>query len=108
MSTSIRRALGPAIQGERMEPYEESWDDFDGVDLSLGGYTGSASWRVNGGTVVTRALTIAGQRTTLAWLASDYAETGLLEGELSITDGGTNGPWKRGFARVILPARGTV
>lgn len=108
MSTSTFTALGPAIQGERMEPWIASWDDYDGLDLSLGGFTGSASWRVNGGDLVTRTLIVGASTTTLTWETSDYATAGLMAGELAVTNSSTLGPWKRAFQRVILPARGAV
>lgn len=98
-------ALEPCWQGECPEPWVVSWDDAAGVDLVLAGFTGTASWRVNGGAQVTRALVVSESTTAVTWQASDHLVPGVLAGEVSISDG-FSGPYKHGFQRVVRPARG--
>lgn len=98
--------LEPVIQGEAIESWVLTWDDADGVDFALGGFTGTASWRVNGGTTVTRAVTVGPSTTTLTWTSADHAVAGVLTGEVQVTAGAV-GPYMHGFQRVILPRRGS-
>lgn len=106
--TSTFSALHPTVQGETPEPWVEAWDDADGTNLPLAGFTGQAKWKVDGGAQVVRALSVdtAASTTTLTWAAGDHTTAGLMAGELIVTDG-TN-TYKRTFQRVILPARGGV
>jgi hypothetical protein len=99
-------SLGPVVEDEIPEPWEEAWDDYDGINLPMTGYTGTVSFRLNGGTATSRAVDVNSttSTTTVTWISGDHADAGLMAGEVTITDG-TN-TFKRAFQRVILPARG--
>lgn len=106
MSISLTTHLGAVIAGECPEPYEESWDTFDAVNLPMTGFTCQAKWKVDGGAQVVRAGSVnaATSTTTIVWQASDHAAAGLMAGEVIVTDGTST--YKRGFARVVLSPRG--
>jgi hypothetical protein len=105
---STYTSLEARTVGEIPVPYREAWDDGDGVNLSLTGFTCTAKWRVNGGTQVTRSGSVdtATSTTTIVWQSGDLSEAGLMAGEVIVTDGTYT--HKRPFQRVILPARGGV
>jgi hypothetical protein len=94
--------------GEIPVPYQEAWDDDDGANLSLVGFTCTANWKVNGGTQVVRSGSVdtATSTTTIVWEDGDLDESGIMAGEVIVTDGTYT--HKRTFQRVILPARGGV
>lgn len=106
MTTSTFTPLGAVVEGEVPEPWVESWDDNDGTNLPLSGFAATVKFKVNGGTQTSRAADVnsAVSTTTVTWAAGDHATSGLMAGEVVVTDG-TN-TYKRSFQRVILPARG--
>lgn len=108
MTTTTFTTLGFAVAGETPEPWVEAWDDADGANLPLTGFTGTARWKVDGGAQVTRSVTVdtTASTTTLVWQAADHAAAGLMAGEVAVTDGANT--YKRSFQRVILPARGGI
>ena len=102
--TSNYDRLRPATVGDIPGPYVVAYDDLNGDNLSLAGFTATVTFRIDDGTPTTRAAQVNPTESTVAvtWQAGDHATAGVLKGEVTAMDGST-AVWQRPFMRVVMP-----
>lgn len=106
---STYTTLGPYVAGEVPEDWVHAWDDADGANIALTDYQVDVYYRVDDGDQVildTEASlfdAVTG-RTIVTWSDADFAEAGLMTGELVVAGDGLR--LARSFQCVILPPRG--
>lgn len=107
---STYTTIGPYVATQECpEQWVHSWDDIDGADIPLTGYTVDVYYRVDDGAQVvldTEAslFDAATGRTVVTWSAADFATAGLMAGEIVVAGSGLR--LARSFQCVILPPRG--
>lgn len=79
--------LGPYHAGERPAPVAYTFQDANGADLVLTGYTAVFVWKDQDGPPITRAATLVGATATHGWGLADLAEPGSYSGQMWVGNG---------------------
>ena len=102
------RILGPYVAGEVPEKWAHSFDDADGNDIDLTGFTTvTLTYKVNDGDQVERTGALDDGPEGVAsytWVAADLATAGTMRGELAVSNGSSR--YAQRFAMRIRPPAG--